>query len=322
MAIRRRNSLLRFSRAFLPLTAAALIVFVLFEGYLVYRLTHPRRVPHEITPANIQMLTGAGLAWSDETWANDDGTPAAGWFLRGATGAPGVVLNHGYGRNRSELLTLGVKLAEAGYNVLLPDLRGHGASAVGYTSLGEAERRDVLAAIRHLQDKRNQQGQPLVDGTRLGVYGVSLGGYAAIASAADDPAIRVVIADAAYPTPDALTRAVLGELFSADPPLLGVLASLGLRGYFLGDYNRSSADAAFTGYRDKKLWFVISAKFSEETDGANRTMLELFERAPAPKELLRVEQGRAARLEGPSQDAYDDRVVGCFRKDLPHGAAQ
>jgi pimeloyl-ACP methyl ester carboxylesterase len=322
MAIRRRSSLLRFGRAFLPMTAAALIVFGLFEGYLVYRLTHPRRVANEITPANVQMLTGNSLAWSEESWANADGTSAAGWFLRGATGAPGVILNHGYGRNRSELLTLGVKLAEAGYNVLLPDLRGHGASPVGYTSLGEHERRDVVSAIEHLKTKKNNQGQPLVDATRVGVYGVSLGGYAAMAAASDEPAIRVVIADATYPTPDGMTKAVLRELFSAEPPLLGALAGFGLRGYFFGDYNRTSAAEAFSHYRDKKLWVVTSTKYSDATDGANRTMLELFEHAPQPKELLRVEQGRAARLEGPAQDAYDDRVVGCFRKDLPREVAE
>lgn len=322
MAIRQRSSLLRFGRALLPLVAAAMIVFALFEGYLVYRLTHPRRVASEITPAKIQLLTGNGIAWSEEGWSNDDGTQAVGWFLRGATGAPGIILHHSYGRDRSELLTLGVKLAEAGYNVLLPDLRGHGASPVGYTSLGEGERRDVLAAIRHLKTKKNNQGQQLVDTSRIGVYGVSLGGYAAIAAASDDPAIRVVIADAAYPTPDGLTGAVLKELFSADPPFLGALAGLGLKSYFLGDYNRSSAAESFGRYHDKKLWFVVSTKFSEATDSANRTMLELFERAPAPKELLRVEQGRAARLEGLAQDAYDDRIVGCFRKDLPREAAQ
>lgn len=320
MAIRRRNSLLRFGRALLPMAAATLTVFGLFEGYLVYRLTHPRRVRSEITPANIQMLTGNGLAWSEESWANADGTQATGWFLRGATGAPAVILNHGYGRDRSELLTLGVKLAEAGYNVLLPDLRGHGASPVTYTSLGEAERRDVSDAIRHLKTKRNNQGQSLVDTTRVGVYGVSLGGYAALTT--DDPAVRVVIADASYPTPDGLTRGALKELFSAEPPLLGALAGIGLKGYFFGDYNRSSADDSFGRYRDRKLYCVVTTKFNEATDEANRTMLELFERAPAAKELLKVDQSRASRLEGAAQDTYDDRVVACFRKDLPREAAQ
>ncbi|HYE72895.1 MAG TPA: alpha/beta fold hydrolase [Blastocatellia bacterium] len=322
MAKRRQSSLLRMGRALLPMTVAALIIFGLFEGYVVYRLTHPRRVHHEITPANFQMLTGAGLAWNEEQWGNSDGTQATGWFLRGATGAPGIILNHSYGRERSELLTLGVKLAEAGYNVLLPDLRGHGASPVSYTSLGEDERRDVLAAIEHLKTKKNAQGELLVDATKIGVYGVSLGGYAAIAAASDDPAIRVVIADAAYPNPDGLTQAALRELFSGDLPFLGTLARIGLSGYFLGNYNRSSASEAFGNYQNKKLWFVVSSKFNAETDGANRTMLELFERGPAAKELLKVDKGRAARLEGPEQDAYDDRIVGCFRKDLPREMPQ
>ncbi|HEX4948123.1 MAG TPA: alpha/beta fold hydrolase, partial [Blastocatellia bacterium] len=202
---KRLNPILRFTRALLPITVGLMIVIGSFEGWLVYRVTHPRRTNFEATPSHYQIFTGDGLSWSEEQWENTDGTIATGWLLRGAAGAPAIVLHHGYGKNRAELLNLGVKLCEAGYHVLLPDLRGHGASTVSYTSLGVYEKDDVNAAINFLKSKKSQQGQPLVDGSRVGVYGVSLGGYAALTAVAENPTIRVVVADSVYHKPDWLT---------------------------------------------------------------------------------------------------------------------
>ena len=314
MALQKKNIFVRFGRAFLPMTVGALIVLGLFEGYIVYRLTHPSRTADEITPKHFQVLTGSGLAWSEEQWPNPDGTLSVGWLLRGAAGAPAIVLNHGYGRNRSELLSLGVKLGEAGYHVLLPDLRGHGASPVSYTSLGEYERRDLLSAIEFLKAKRDSQGQLITDASRIGVYGVSLGGYAAVTAAAEDPAIHVVVADAVYPTPDNLTQALLKEIFVTNPQVLAKIAGVGLRGYLLGRYNDISAGEAVTKYRDKKLWLLTTNGTGDE---ASRATLELFQGATCAKEMVRVDRSRGERLEGPEQDAYDDRIVNIFRKDLP-----
>jgi pimeloyl-ACP methyl ester carboxylesterase len=313
MAVRQRNVILRFGSALLPAIAGMLIVLGLFEGYLVYRLTHPKRASEEVTPRHYEILTGGSLPWSQEEWDNADGTRAGGWFLRGMSGAPAIILNHGYGKNRSELLNLGIKLREAGYHVLLPDLRGHGASPVPWTSLGEYEREDLLAAISFLKAKRDNQGFPLVDGERIGVYGVSLGGHVAALAAAQDPTIRVVIADSIYPTPDRLTQSLVSQFFNADAPLLNSLVSLGMQCYFLGHYGNSSVTQAVSGYRGQKLWLVTSGAAGP----LEQSTLELFQRAPEPKELSRLDQSRISRLEGQAQDVYDDRIVGYFRKDLP-----
>lgn len=308
---KRLNPILRFSRALLPLAVGVMVVVGAFESWLVYRVTHPRRTSFEITPSHYQLFTGEGMAWSEEQWENPDGTAATGWLLRGATGAPAIVLNHGYRKNRSELLNLGVKLCEIGYHVLLPDMRGHGASAVAYTSLGIYEKEDLNAAINFLKSKKNSQGQTLVDGMRIGVYGVSLGGYTALTAAAENPTIKVVIADAAYPKPNWLTQSVLKEMFSADPPLLNELADWGLRGYFWGHYNDTSAEDSLRRYKDQKLWLVTTQNSPPTVMDVNQTTLDLFQQAQFPKEIVKVERPRAE-----ARDAYDDRIVSIFRKDL------
>ena len=308
---KRLNPVWRVTRALFPLAVGLLTVVGAFEAWLVYRVTHPRRTNYEITPNQYQLITGGSMAWSEEEWDNSDGTKASGWFLRGISGAPAIVLNHGYGKNRAELLNLGVKLCESGYHVLLPDLRGHGNSAVSYSSLGVYEKGDLIAAINYLKAKKNAQGQLMVDGSRVGVYGVSLGGYSALTAAAENPTIKVIVADSVYPKPGWLTQSVLKEMFNYAPSVMNQLANLGLRSYFWGQYDEGSAEEALSKFKGQKLWLVTNQANTPAAADTNQTTLDLFQQAQFPREILRVERPRAE-----AQDAYDDRIVGVFRKDL------
>lgn len=306
---KRMNPILRFARALFPIAVGVIIVVAGFETWLVYRVTHPRRTAYEVTPNHYQVIAAAGMAWSDEEWDNPDGTKAKGWFLRGITGSPAIVLNHGYGKNRAELLNLGVKLCESGYHVLLPDLRGHGESPVQQSSLGVYEKSDLLNAINFLKMKKNAQGQPLVDTARIGVYGISIGGYAAVTAAAEESTIKVVVADSVYPRPDWLTESVLKDMFSIAPHLLNQFANWGLNGYFWGQYEAGSAEDALAKYKGQKLWLVTSQAVNSG-DG-NQVTLDLFQQAQFPKEILRIEHPRQE-----IQESYDDHIVAIFRKDL------
>ncbi len=308
---KRLNPVWRFTRALFPLAVGLMIVVGAFEAWLVYRVTHPRRTNYEITPNQYQLITGGSMAWSEEEWDNSDGTKASGWFLRGISGAPAIVLNHGYGKNRAELLNLGVKLCESGYHVLLPDLRGHGNSTVSYSSLGVYEKGDLITAINYLKAKKNTQGQLMVDGSRVGVYGVSLGGYSALTAAAENPTIKVIVADSVYPKPGWLTQSVLKEMFNYAPPVMNQLANLGLRSYFWGQYDEGSAEEALSKFKGQKLWLVTNQANTPAAADTNQTTLDLFQQAQFPREILRVERPRSE-----AQDAYDDRIVGVFRKDL------
>jgi pimeloyl-ACP methyl ester carboxylesterase len=94
---------------------------------------------------------------------------------------PLVVLSHGIGDRRQAYRFLAPKLAQAGYRVANADLRGHGESSMGWTSVTgkDAITRtdiagDLLALIRHL-------GGPAV------IVGHSISGGAATIAAAMEP---------------------------------------------------------------------------------------------------------------------------------------
>ena len=88
---------------------------------------------------------------------------------------PLVVLSHGIGDRRQVYRFLAPKLAHAGYRVANADLRGHGESTIGWTSITRTDvAGDLLALIDHL-------GGPAV------IVGQSISGGAATIAAATRP---------------------------------------------------------------------------------------------------------------------------------------
>jgi pimeloyl-ACP methyl ester carboxylesterase len=88
---------------------------------------------------------------------------------------PLVVLSHGIGDRRQANRFLAPKLAQAGYRVASPDLRGHGESSMGWASITRTDvAGDLLALTDHL-------GGPAV------IVGHSISGGAATIAAATRP---------------------------------------------------------------------------------------------------------------------------------------
>jgi pimeloyl-ACP methyl ester carboxylesterase len=88
---------------------------------------------------------------------------------------PLVVLSHGIGDHRQAYRFLAPMLAQAGYRVVSADLRGHGESSMGWTSITRTDiAGDLIALIRHL-------GGPAV------IVGHSISGGAATIAAAQEP---------------------------------------------------------------------------------------------------------------------------------------
>src|SRR5882672_12441698 len=180
MATRRRIGKKLF-KSLLPVLLILLVALVIALASIVRGITRPPRRSYLVTPEAFKVISGRALKVTDETWRNRDGTRARGWLLRGAEGAPAVILLHRYGGDRSLLFNLGIKINEATNSTILwPDLRGHGLNPpVNWTSFGTRESDDLLDAFDFLRTLKSDNKRKLV-GDRLGVYGVELGGYSAL----------------------------------------------------------------------------------------------------------------------------------------------
>jgi dienelactone hydrolase len=131
-----------------------------------------------------------GLAFENVTLQTDDGIALAGWYIPSNNRAA-VVLLHGAGSTRSDVLAHAVVLADAGFGVLMVDARGHGDSGGRAMDFGWHGDNDIVAATAYLATR------PDVDAARIGAVGMSMGGEEALGASATNDALRAVVAEGA-----------------------------------------------------------------------------------------------------------------------------
>jgi len=130
-----------------------------------------------------------GIEYQPVTLISDlDGIPLSGWYIPSENGAA-IILLHGFGGNRLEMLSRAKILAQHGYGVLLYDLRGHGESGGDVRTFGWQDVDDVNTALDFLLSSEE------VDPDQIGILGFSIGGQIAIRAAAEHEEIRAIIAD-------------------------------------------------------------------------------------------------------------------------------
>jgi len=127
------------------------------------------------------------------TFPATDGARLAGWAIRSDDPERAwIICCHGLEHSAGSLLEVALGLHMAGFNLLLFDFRGHGASAGRTTSFGWTEQRDLEGALAYLGRLNDVPARP------YGVYGVSMGAAVALLVGARDERIGAVVADSPY----------------------------------------------------------------------------------------------------------------------------
>ncbi|MGE5125269.1 MAG: alpha/beta hydrolase, partial [Betaproteobacteria bacterium] len=122
-----------------------------------------------------------------------DGLKLRAWLGRGRRERAAFVVVHGLGDDLESYLDHARPLRARGHTVLLVDLRGHGGSEGSFTTLGGLESHDVRAAMRYLREAG-------LAPAGFGLMGASMGAVAVLLAAAEEPDVRVVVAEAPYDT--------------------------------------------------------------------------------------------------------------------------
>ncbi len=317
------NKKLIFKRIMWVFIPAVLVLFFGVTGlsfYLIHHLTHPPKNELTGSPRDFQIILQKPV-WSDEKWKNTDGTQSVGWLLNQNRPAPAIILTHGYGSNRSDLLTLSVELYKAGYHVLLWDMRGHGENPVKKSGIGMYEKDDLISAIKFMKGLRTQTGQDLLDG-RIGLYGVDLGGYATLAASDEDPAIKAVVADSVYPNVERFINYRLKYVIGGNNNMVNGLADytwtkevlrLTTQAYLMRREEQSDAVESVSTSSNRK-YLYIGSKNATPIDAMTR---EMFEQTRSPKEFVEVDKTRQERLYTNESAVYDERVVKFFQGVMP-----
>jgi alpha-beta hydrolase superfamily lysophospholipase len=154
---------------------------------------HPVRRP--LTPELIQQ---ADIAFSQNRTHREefdvrasDGSIVRGWKARSAEPrGDWVLLFHGVADNRMGVLEHALLLLNAGYDVVMMDARAHGASDGAMATYGWLERNDTRAIVESLEATEHPR--------HLFALGESMGAGIALQSAAVEPRIEAVVAEASF----------------------------------------------------------------------------------------------------------------------------
>ncbi len=133
-----------------------------------------------------------GLDYRAVSPQSADDLELSGWWVSREGFSRAAVLIHGLGGNKSDAFVLQTARIyhEAGYNVLMLDLRGHGESEAARRTLGYREVRDVGGALDWLAE-RGFGPEDVV------LHGWSMGAATAV-RAAPEAGVSAVVAEAGY----------------------------------------------------------------------------------------------------------------------------
>ncbi len=175
----------RIRRRLLFVAGVLAIVLTLYLGLCAFIMSTT------LTPKRTVGPTPSG-AETIHFQSDIDQIPLQGWLLP-SSGDRAIVLVHGLDSNAWDGSHPDVAQAyvEAGFRVLVFDLRGHGRSGGDHLGLGWVERRDVRAAVDLLLEQGFEPG-------RIGIHGTSYGAATAILSAAVIPEVGAILADSAF----------------------------------------------------------------------------------------------------------------------------
>jgi pimeloyl-ACP methyl ester carboxylesterase len=314
-----RVALKRLMWVFIPAVLVLVVGVAILEGYLTYRLTRPPKTHLYGSPKDFQEILQKPM-WFDEKWRNADGTSSVGWFLSHGKSGPVIILSHGYGTNRSQLLTLSFELWKAGYHVLVYDLRGHGESPVDWSGLGTYEREDLISGISFVRGLKDDAGQPLLDG-RIGLYGIEIGGYVSLLAASQSPLVRAVAVDSVYPDfahyVNYRLRSLVGDGNAmtrlADADITNHLTDLALHTYLMRRDDDNNAGTVIKTTSGRRILFIVG----KDSGALGPMTRDLYARAQDQKELAEVDKSRLDRLYDKESADYDARVVAFFNSAIP-----
>jgi hypothetical protein len=175
---------------FIPPVIAAIVGWIVAPWFL-----HPVR--RALTP---DLIHNADVGFAqvharreDFSVKARDGVPLRGWKVRAAEpNGDWAVLFHGVADNRVGVVEHALVLLSAGYNVVMIDARAHGESGGEIATYGWIERHDTQDIVDALEASEHPR--------HLFALGESMGAGIALQSAAVEPRIEAVVAEAAFAT--------------------------------------------------------------------------------------------------------------------------
>lgn len=143
-----------------------------------------------------------------------------------------VITVHGYTSEGKLASPYAKRFNEMGFNVLIPDLRGHGTSEGDYIGMGWHDRKDIISWINYIISKEPD--------AQIILHGVSMGGATVMMTSGEDlPSnVKAIIEDCGYTSVDEEFTYQLNKLFGLPKfPIINAASVISKirAGYSLGE---------------------------------------------------------------------------------------
>ena len=291
--------------------AGAVFATLLLVALLAIGWVGSERAIHPSPPDDLPLVQDfAHLPLERVAFLSRDGTRLRGWFVPSAAGstreAPTIVLLHGYGEQKEEMLPHAAYLHAAGYNLLLFDFRASGESGGDAVTVGAFEQHDALGALDYLEARGDVAMQT------LGLQGLSMGAAVAIMVAAQDGRVIAVVAEAPFKDiPSEVDASFSRRIGLPSFPFAPVTVWITERRLDI-DASAISTLRALPGL-EGRLLLVIEDELDESiAPGSARTV---FEAASEPKRYWLAPGAEHAGGHGADSENYE-RVVLAFWSEV------
>jgi len=295
----RSSRLAKILSGLLALLLFALLSVSAISGFLLYQILHPPR-----NPADIDVDTMMGHPTVASFPVAGGGT-RDGLFFPGLRGAPTVIVCHGYGAQRGDVLTLVTALQEHQFNVFLFDFTGHG-TVPGITTLGYRETGELRSAMQYLATRDD------VDPRHFGLWGTDMGGYAVLEVASTDKRVAAFAVEDPYSDPRDMVRIQVKNSGLQAIPYVMRFVDFGFRMYNYPLRNEPPVANRLAATAGIPKLFILADDRPVLADQG----LQLFMRSPDPKRMLRV-KSTYRDLSDDDRKAYENQVISFFLLNIP-----
>ncbi|MBP1045625.1 alpha/beta hydrolase [Enterococcus sp. BWM-S5] len=216
-----------------------------------------------------------------------------------------AILAHGYMGTAESMGKYAKMYHDWGYNVLVPDARGHGKSEGDYIGFGWPERKDYVQWIDTILEKNDSDSQ-------ITLFGISMGAATVMMTSGEKlpENVKAIVEDCGYTSAEDELSYQLNEMFGLPKfPLVYVTSGITkLRaGYFFGE-----ASAVKQLKKNTTPMMFIHGKAD---DFVPFYMLdEVYEATDVPKEKYVVDTAKHGEAYTKDPEMYKERVAAFLEK--------
>jgi len=258
---------------------------------------------HAYRPKNTPTPQIFNLSFEKVTFSTKDNVEVKGWWVKNRSNTKCIILCHGLGADKSDMLNYMPFLYKKGYSLLAFDFRGHGESKEKYTSLGYKEVQDLLAAVEFAKTRGAK---------KIGVIGRSMGGAVALRAAENCPDINAIISDASFARLKDMIKSYAKKLYHV--PYFPLVPAATYAAELRSGFDYGAVNPVESAAKIKTPLLLIHGLADGNIPYADSE--KIFAAAGGPKKLLLIKN--ADHIEGLSVDYsnYSKEVLSFLEKYL------